>query len=205
MAKKQNQIEESQDNLYPNNSIQNIQSIEDIEKGLDEVLQKHSFRSNNEEINKIAQENLVKTIKLVSDTQQVSPQVVMIAIAEILQSGGHIRGVSIRKAQVGNWEFSKKDLINALSTIRCNCTLRAIARANNKIIAKISKQRKIHGNLFPQYKSYNPKIITENETTQLEHAVYCVDFQKDNQDAPEEVLKFLNQREIDKKTKRTKK
>lgn len=184
--------------------INEKQTIEEIELGLESVLEQHQYKSTTEETIAYAKESLSKIINTISINENIPPQIVLIGIAEILQSGGHIRGVLARKAYIGNWDITKKHLITTMNTVRCNCTLRAIARANNKLIAKISKKRKIYGNLYPQYKTFNPEIIQKDENTQLEHAVYCVDFQKDNNDAPAEVLKFLNQREIEKKSKRKK-
>lgn len=178
-----------------------IQTIEDIEKGLDKELEKYQYSTNNDETMEQARICLIKTINILTSGGDVTPQTAMIAIAEILQSGGHIRGVTARKVYYGDWDLTKKRLVSVLSTARCNCTLRAIARAHNKIIAKIAMQKRIYGNLYPQYKTYNPNIIQESEEIQLQHAIYCVDFQKDNKDAPLEVLQFLNQREIEKKNK----
>ena len=134
----------------------------------------------------------------------VEIKTVYLGLSEIIQTGGHTRNVTIRTARVGEWEISKKRLISIMNSMRINCTIRAMAKANRDLIAEISKLRNIPGNLYQQYKTYNPQVISLPENQQLEHYIYATDFQKDNPKAPTEVIKFLNQREIVKNDKRKK-
>lgn len=201
-AKSINENTENQNQETETKTYQTFQTIEELESNLDNITSKYKYKSQTAENTEAAKDAFMKVVNVISEREDVSPLIVTLGFAEILQSGGHIRGVTIRKAIIGSWDITKKQILNTLSLIRCNHTLRAIARANNKLIAKISLKRGIPGNLYPQYKTTNPTIITQTEETQLLHAVYCVDFQKDNNDAPEEVLKFLNEREIEKKKKK---
>lgn len=188
---------EPKTNNKKDNNPKNL--LEDMDKELENTLERTSYQSNNEENNQYALECCNKVIEFIANQDGVTPTIVLIGIAEIFQSGGHTRSVTARKANVDGFTLTKKQLVNCMSATRCNTTLRSMARAINKKIAYISYKRKIYGNLFPQYKTYNTQIISADDETILKHAIYCTDFQRDNKDAPEDVLKFLNQREVDKK------
>lgn len=188
-----------------NKTNQEVENMATWESQIEEKAKEYQYASSQEENNLYAKESLERIVRHIAKNEDVEPFIVVMGITEILQSGGHIRGVTMRKAIIGNWDITKKRLINIATTLRINCTLRAMARAHKDTIAKMAKYRKIYGNLYPQYKIYNPKIISADEETQLNHAIYCVDFHKDNKNAPQEVLEFLNQREIDKKGKRLEK
>lgn len=185
-----------------NKNNQEIENMETWESQIEEKAKDFQYSSSQEENNQYAKASFNKMINHIAETEDIEPIVAVLGVSEIFQSGGHIRGVSMRKAVIGNWDITKKRLINTMSILRINCTLRAMARSHRDLIAKAAKIRKIYGNLYPQYKIFNPKIISADEETQLNHAIYCVDFHKDNKNAPQEVLEFLNQREVDKKSRK---
>lgn len=135
---------------------------------------------------------------------QADLDIVLIAVALLLQSGGYMKGVTNRKILVSDYELSKRKVVLAMKSTRCPYSLRTIARANRDLIAQIAKEMEAPGNLYSQYKIYNPEILKQNEETQLSHAIYCTDFQRENSKAPQEVIRFLSEREFNYKNKSNK-
>lgn len=166
--------------------------IEKVEKNLD------LYEIMNNEVDQIQsiKDTTMKIVQQISLAEHIDVDLAFISFALLLQSGGYLKGVTNRKILIGDYEFSKKKVILAMKTVKCVYTLRTIARVNREIIAKIAKKMKYPGNLFSQYKVRNPDILKKSEEVQLEHAVYCTDFQRENPSTPEEVLNFLLNREI---------
>jgi len=123
-------------------------------------------------------------------------------MALILQSGGYLKGVNNRKVTVIDYELTKRKLVAAAKAVKCPYTLRTIARVNRDTIALVAEKFNAPGNLYSQYKVHNPNILKADPKMQLEHAIYCTDFQRENPNIPQEVLSFLSTREVKRKEKK---
>lgn len=167
----------------------------------------NNYQNNTEEINnrinpRITQEEQdrqVKNVALqvidkVSKLSGTNLEESIIGTSLLLQSGAYNLQVPDRKIIVAGKEFTKKTLNTALDLVGTKYKLRRIATSIRDIIVATAKANKMPGNLFNQYKSYNPEILKEKEEIILEHMIYCTDFNSDNPNAPRKVLEFLAQR-----------
>lgn len=150
------------------------------------------------------QEQTTKITEYLAYVDQVEIPVAFTGFMMILQTGGYLKGVQNRKINMQGYELTKRKVIEAMKKTQCDFTLRTIARVNREIIAKIAYATKTIGNLYSQYKIYNNLIIQKEEDIQLNHAIYCTDFQRENPNTPPEVLNFLANREISRKAKNKK-
>lgn len=176
-----------------------------FEQNIEEIAKKYDPTINQKEDEKQAKEATIKTIDRLARIENVSFEEAAVAFCYIMQSGGYLLSVSDRRVIVGGHEYTKKSLIAALESINSKYKLRRLARSFRNNIIKISRINKLQGNLFSQYKKENPETLKLDDSTLLEHMIYCTDFNVDNPEAPQEVLKFLSQRETNKSKQKKKK
>lgn len=178
-------------------------SYEQLIENINTENQEYQDVEKEEDLEPYVREQTLRLIKQIALNEETEPETVFIAFAAILQSGGYLKGVSNRKILLTDkkFELTKRTIINAMKITKCGCTLRTIARHNRELIAEIAFKRKIPGNLYTQYKIHNPEILKQTPEEQWIHAKYCTDFQRENPNAPFEVIKFLSTREIKRKEK----
>lgn len=176
-------------------------SYEEVVIKLENKLKDYTYTDSALDQTKSIKDYTIRIAETIAKNDQTDIETVLLAISMILQSGGYLKGVNNRKVCLQDYELHKKKIISSMKSNRCPYTLRTIARVNRDFIAKVARKTRTVGNLYSQYKIYNPEILKENEETQFEHAIYCTDFQRENPVIPTKVLNFLSTREISRKNK----
>lgn len=148
-------------------------------------------------------ENTVEKIAAkMSIIEGIPTNLAMIGICALLQCGSYLKSVSNRSIKIGNIDFTKRKLLFAAEQVENKYTLRNIAKAINKTIAKTAYKYNIPGHLYSRFKIENANLIAQNDPeTNKRISIYCTDFQIENPDTPPIVREYLATREKRRNTK----